>query len=1535
MGTRENTAVYDQVIDANRQFIDHAYGELFSVFKAMPTVDSFDIIGATFRHADAIGAQASVNVRKAAQEAVGSKDWNKFYAYANSTWREAAEKSVEAIQAAKRAIVWNYIVNEAPSKLKWTDDFAGDYQLLAPAEQAGVWLVRDDKGRTVEMVEEGYQAGTAARMTPAQVDATFTVQGRTARNAQKAATQQYESAGNGLFVPRSIIDDYRRVVAGDPEDAVDDLLEAIDGAVTEVPQATVDAINAQPELAQKITNVVDEVAPTVDETAETLTPGVNETAQVVDEITPVADEVAPAVDVPTTPQNANVRAVQSTQPAKAGRITTTREMRRAAGIAGIGTEKTDIPLVNSINRHAKEMGLDAVKIKRLSDLTPEDSAKVVAYYKERAAQMGRNAWDDAYTAADEARLQLQYIEDGKKEIENLIRNADAQRSVTSATTKNMGGRNRVKDWIAYAKKKQDFGDETWIREFEEKLQEFSPNATLGQLLNQWEKLDLQIPGLKATIKDSEQFIRRRGGKIVPFRKDEIVDAIGQEAMDAMGLTADDVAQMDRRTLLRMYESYTEKSAPEWTDLQTNQPSYFAGGLGVVPTKLPGWMVPRWKRKDLWKTPQMPGQWFADGDAYETLKSGIKTARTRKGAPEVGDMALSQIKAIDDVRNYVMGNLETILAGRPNTLTPQQQLQAIDIAAKVLMPAWDNVLRAASESGQKMGNFAMMDFNDRRNIDTLLSLVMPFHYYWSRSAGNWVQRVVAKPQWLDFWYESQRAVGIENRQTETVDGQQVEKPQRLQGTIPNPFAGVGEWMPDRIQNPTTWGLPFEMYLGYNRADEPDTESQVIKVQNNIASYFAEKTFPWIQAGAAKWMDEIWPLEDGEKRFDAFDLTGPKNTIQAGDYFPAQRLVGYGLQALGAIGQPSGRPWSFGDEWDAYLIGRQARNMVQTGEIKETGGLPPDEIGNYIQQMALNVSQGKPVETGIPPEHLDTVRPLYQQAVRGEGGEKFARNVGAFLTGFTNQFYPEAEKEYQAAANQYHNFGYGPANLGGSKEAKDAILADTPSLGVQFNQKTLVPGATGLMSPAEDAQVSELHRKAKALTAQRDAEATAAGEAAARAGKDVYDARDPVYKKYADQIDAIYAQINAIESKYPGEDGQLAATSTDGTTFTPKAVRTAEDVATGTFPGGRNPQEYKDLQVEDVFREASATYPYDDNASGADKRANAQAKEKFAIDKLVGLGFSADEAKKMYEENKVRNLSPLERQAVERARQAAEERDWANDKLWTDRGNWVRSAYGEDAYKIWDAYFDLPKDSAARQAYRDAHPELKAYNLAAYQPDGYAFLTGKYGDSAVMDWATAPKWSPNKADQAIRTAYFDERPGAWMVGAWVNGRPEPFDPDGKPEQNYGKDYKQAEELFGPDIWERVYQYKGTPRDQRKGLFKELGLQDWNDWWYGLLPEDEKRYAMPSYAYRGGGGGGRGGGGGGRSYGGGGGGGGGYGGGGSGTYIRTPFVEPRGMDFDLLVKPEDIRPWRRQEFNDDFLYAGRQLTPNSGTSWRKWRG
>jgi hypothetical protein len=351
---------------------------------------------------------------------------------------------------------------------------------------------------------------------------------------------------------------------------------------------------------------------------------------------------------------------------------------------------------------------------------------------------------------------------------------------------------------------------------------------------------------------------------------------------------------------------------------------------------------------------------------------------------------------------------------------------------------------------------------------------------------------------------------------------------------------------------------------------------------------------------------------------------------------------------------------------------------------------------------------------------------------------------------------------------------------------------------------------------------------------------------------------------------------------------------------------------------NPDEFKDAQATDVLKSVSSKFPFlGEGTPWAKIDAQNKEKEAYIVDELGKLGYSADDAKKLYQDYKDRNYSPTELAAIQRNRQAAEDRDG----MWAERGSWVTAAFGADGYKVWDAYYDLPKDSAARQAYKDAHPELKAYNLAAYQPDGYKFLSDTYGQDGVLAWAKTPKYTADPAQQAIRTAYLDANPKAWMVNAWVNGRPEPIDPDSKPEYNYGKDYSEAKRVFGDDIWEKVLQYRTAGKDERKGLYKSLGIGEWSDWWYGLLPELERKAILPAYAFRGGGG---------RAFGGGSGGGysGGSGYGGNRPYI--PQVDPRYMDPDLQVEARDIQPWRKQQYDNDWMYAGQQLTPKR-TNWR----
>jgi hypothetical protein len=42
---------------------------------------------------------------------------------------------------------------------------------------------------------------------------------------------------------------------------------------------------------------------------------------------------------------------------------------------------------------------------------------------------------------------------------------------------------------------------------------------------------------------------------------------------------------------------------------------------------------------------------------------------------------------------------------------------------------------------------------------------------------------------------------------------------------------------------------------------------------------------------------------------------------------------------------------------------------------------------------------------------------------------------------------------------------------------------------------------------------------------------------------------------------------------------------------------------------------------------------------------------------------------------------------------------------------------------------------------------------------------------------------------------------------------------------------------------------------------------------------------------------------------------------------------MNFDLLVKPEQLQTWRPERFNDEWMFAGKQLEPVR-KDWTNWR-
>jgi hypothetical protein len=265
--------------------------------------------------------------------------------------------------------------------------------------------------------------------------------------------------------------------------------------------------------------------------------------------------------------------------------------------------------------------------------------------------------------------------------------------------------------------------------------------------------------------------------------------------------------------------------------------------------------------------------------------------------------------------------------------------------KDLIPHFDNAVTMASRAGEEAANFAMLNMADRRNIDQVLGLIMPYHYFFSRTPKNWAIRTLQHPSIARLWYDSQRAIDQENKDANL--------PTRMQGSIPNPLASYGVG-PERISNPIDFMLPYAQY--FPNGDETDDAPTVFE---KYARPVMSQMYPLWQIAIDASLDKASPLPNGQKRTSAYEV---------GDYVPLYRAAGSVYQAM--TGQQLGKGWTAaGDQWDAYRNARQIGTMGAQGDIaKITGSNDAQQnaiVGKYAEQIAVNIQNGKPANTDVPP------------------------------------------------------------------------------------------------------------------------------------------------------------------------------------------------------------------------------------------------------------------------------------------------------------------------------------------------------------------------------------------------------------------------------------------------------------------------------------------------------------------------------------------------------------------------------------------
>lgn len=404
-----------------------------------------------------------------------------------------------------------------------------------------------------------------------------------------------------------------------------------------------------------------------------------------------------------------------------------------------------------------------------------------------------------------------------------------------------------------------------------------------------------------------------------------------------------------------------------------------------------------------------GRFMPDGDDMEKVIMETSRGRASSGVtwtPETGDMAGYYRDTQEHARRILLDNVDRITNPGEKVITDAQRLRALD-AMGGMMPVWDNVTETAARGARSVADFAMLDFGRRRNVDKWVSLFVPYHYWFTRSAGNWMERTMTKPSILSQYLRINREMDKENQGL----------PQRLQGTIP--VADMGDETL-RVANPLRYIIPYDIYAGNSWA-EPDEANSQLERWIETSKIFGFGLLPVYDAAYQTWR-------------------GKGETIQLGDFVPQYRSLNYLYQTITGDSLPSA-----GDEFDQYRVAREIALNVFRGQIDPS-------MGQFAQDVAYQVLK----DVGPLPEEPKQARAVYEQAAKKAGFDRGMAIVGAFLTGLPFYMSTDTEQQARDVAELYRLVGWTPdQNPTGAKAARKDILEENPALSAWWAKSDLVP------------------------------------------------------------------------------------------------------------------------------------------------------------------------------------------------------------------------------------------------------------------------------------------------------------------------------------------------------------------------------------------------------------------------------------------------------------------------------------------------
>ena len=417
---------------------------------------------------------------------------------------------------------------------------------------------------------------------------------------------------------------------------------------------------------------------------------------------------------------------------------------------------------------------------------------------------------------------------------------------------------------------------------------------------------------------------------------------------------------------------------------------------------------------------------ADGSSDTTRMSDELTAAIARSGntrpPTPSAMADWQLEMSQALVNRIGDNVEEIMRGTPLTISDTERARIRQWTGENLYGAYDRATAAAMQHAEDMVSFSMIDYTGGRFIDDILGMFVPYHFWFTRSAKNWIERSLFNPG--KFAATTRLVEGVSNL------NEREDNPARYGGRIKIYTDSQGRSY--HMREPVTAALPYLPTYLEGRYDDPTMSRTSFEEFQRVTSTLGFNLYPWLDAAIA-YMD------------------GRPEDISMMQWFPQTELLGL----VGTYYQ--GSPVNGMPDWLPYLAGREAAYMSIRGELSDSSSISDTKVPEMLavqQHLHEQATGGEklpyPKEL-LHPENVDA-------AWKGAMYDRIFMRATQFFTGLSVSIQQPEDRVFREKEQEYFGMGF-PETEYGSKLAQEGALREFPEMNVWWARRDIIPADQG--------------------------------------------------------------------------------------------------------------------------------------------------------------------------------------------------------------------------------------------------------------------------------------------------------------------------------------------------------------------------------------------------------------------------------------------------------------------------------------------